>query len=109
MPAKNDQQLPLLVEDLHPVLHAVGNPDMTVAVDRHSLRSRKIARTVAVLAIGQDELSVGIEHLNAIIQRVAYIKIAISINRQSGRLREISGRSQFVIVPGGPDLTQQLE
>jgi hypothetical protein len=59
--AKCDQQLPFLVEDLDAIGHAVGDPDVAVAIDGDTLGTREVSRTVAVLSEGADELAVGVE------------------------------------------------
>ena len=51
-----DQQLPFFVEDLNAILHAVGDPDVSVAINGDAFRPGEIARAVAVLAEGADKL-----------------------------------------------------
>src|SRR5579859_2360427 len=45
---EGDQQLPCFVKDLHAILHSVGNPDMTIAVDGHAFGSREVSRAVPI-------------------------------------------------------------
>ena len=73
MAAKRDQQLGLFVEDLHPVLLSVGNPDMAIRVNRNALRSCEVSRSIAGFAKGAHKLAIGVEDLDAIVQRVANV------------------------------------
>src|SRR5579862_3941272 len=98
-----------MIEDLHPVLHSVDHPNMVVAVDGNALRPGKVSRAVAGLAEHADEFAVAIEYLNAIIQSISYIKIALLVNCQTRWPGEIAGRSEFVFVPAGANPALQLQ
>jgi hypothetical protein len=71
MPAEGDEQPLFLVEDLHAVRLAVRYPDVVIGINRNSLWPRKIPRPMARLAKGADELALGVEILNTIIQSIA--------------------------------------
>ena len=103
------QQLTFVGEDLHPVLHAVGYPHMSVAIDGDALGSRKVAGPVAVLAPGANEHAIGIEDLDAIVQGVGDVEIALLIDSQTRGLGEVAGIRQRVIFARSADVAQQLE
>ena len=76
MAAEHNKELPLVIEHLDAVLHPVSNPDVTVAIDGNALGTGEVAGAVTVLAISRNELALGIEDLNAVVEGVADIKIA---------------------------------
>src|ERR1700685_4185043 len=109
MAAKTNQELSFLIKHLHSVLHAVGYPDVAVAVDRNPFRAREVSRPVTRLAECADEGPIAIEYLNAIVERVGYVEIAITINCQPSRTSEVAGSSKRVFLSGGADSALQLK
>src|ERR1700687_1196975 len=109
MPAKGDQQLRLLVENLHAILLPIGHPDVAIGVNRHSLGTSEISGAVSRLAEGADELAVGVEDLDAVVQGIANVQIAIRVDRDARRFRKVARRGELVIMSGSTDLAQQLE
>ena len=71
MAAKSDQQLRLLIEHLHPVLHAIRHPDVPIGIDCHSFGAREISRAVAGFAERAHEFAVGVKNLDAVVHGVA--------------------------------------
>jgi len=104
-----DQQPAFRGIDLHPVLHRIGHPDVTVAVDGNALGHGKIPRTIAALAESTNKIAVGIEYLNAGIEHVRDVKIAFPVHGDSGWLGEIAWSGQRVVFARCADLAQQLE
>src|ERR1700687_3961371 len=109
MPAKGDQQLRLLVENLHAILLPISYPDVAIGVNRHPLGASEISGAIPRFAEGAHELAVGVENLDAVVQGIAHIKIYILVDCDARRLRKVAWRGEFVIVSGSTDLAQQLE
>ena len=57
----------------------------------------------------RDKFAVGVEDLDAVVQRIADVKIAVRIHRHPRWLGKIAGRGEFVVVSGGADLAYQFE
>ena len=70
MAAHPDQQLAFGRKDLHSVLHGVGHPDMPVGIDRDALGPREVSGTVTGLAECADEVSIGVEDLDPVVEGV---------------------------------------
>ncbi len=109
MPAHPDEQLAFRREHLHPVLHRIGYPDVTVGVDRNALGSREISRTVSRLAKGPDESPIRIENLDAVVEGVGDVEIAVLIDRDIGRPRKIARRGRFMLGTRFADGAQKIE
>ncbi len=77
------QQLPFPIEDLKPVFHCVGYPDVPIAIDSDALGPGKVSWTIAVLAENADEISVGVKDLDPIVESIGHIHIAILIQRHT--------------------------
>src|SRR5580693_8182301 len=95
------QQLAFTIENLKPVLHRIGHPDMTVAIDRYALGPLEVAGTVAVFAELADEVSIGIENLYAIVKGVGHVDIAILIQRHALWRAKVSRGGEEVVFAAG--------
>jgi hypothetical protein len=90
---QGNQQLPLFVENLYPILHSIRYPDMTIAIDGHAFRPRKVPRPIAWLAEGTNKLAIGVKNFNAVVHRVRNVQIAFRIHRNARWFRKVSRRS----------------
>src|SRR5215472_615091 len=106
MSAKGNEKLPFFVKYLNTILHAIGNPDVPVVVDGDTLRPGEIPGSISRLAEGADELAVGVEDLDAVIHGIRDVEIALCIDGDPGWFREVTRRSQLMIMAGGSDFAE---
>src|SRR5208283_5214392 len=64
------QQLPVPIEDLKPVFHLVGYPNVPIAIDSDALGPGKVSGTIAVFAENADEIPVGVKNLDPIVESI---------------------------------------
>src|SRR5579872_2419334 len=108
MSAEAYEQLRLLIENLHAVLHPIDYPNVIVAVDGNAFRPCEVAWPVARFAKGADEFAVAVEDLDAVVQRVSDIKIAFSVHRQSPRPGKIARCGERVLLSASAHPAFQL-
>jgi hypothetical protein len=107
---KIGQQLAFAIEDLQAVFHLVGDPDVAVASPlRCPWAGRSMPGPSPCLPKQADEVSVGIEDLHAIVERVGHVDISVLIQGHALRRAEVAGRGEEVILSAGADAAQQLE
>ena len=109
MATETNEQLRVVIEDLHPILHPVDHPDMVITVNGNPFGPREVSWAVAGFAKGTDEFAVAIEDLDAVVEGISHVEIAVPVDRQSPWPGEISRRGEFVFVPAGADPTLQLQ
>ena len=82
--------LPSGVKYLYAVLHAVGDPDVSVGIDGNAFRPCEIANAVAGLAELANEVAVGIEDLDPVVEGVGDVEIAVLVHGDADWLGEIT-------------------
>ena len=92
MSAHPDEQLARGGKHLHAVLHTVGDPDVTIAVNGDSFGPREVAGTVTCLAKGPNEIAVSIEDLDAIVEGVGDIQISVFVDGHITGLGQVARR-----------------
>ena len=86
------QQLAFAIEDLKPVFHLVGHPDVPIAIHGDALGPGEVSGAIAMLAEEADEVSVGIEDLHAIVEGVGHVDIAVLVQRHALRRAKVAWR-----------------
>ena len=79
------QQLAFTIEDLKPVCHLVGHPDVPIAINCDALGPGGVSGSIAVFAEQADEVSVGIENFHPVVEGVGNVNIAVFIQRHALR------------------------
>ncbi len=64
---------------------------------------REAARPIAVLTDLADELSVGVEDLDAIVHGVGHIDVVVFVERNKARQGEVARRGQLMFLAAGTD------
>ena len=82
---------------------------MTVAVDGKALRASEGTRAVAGTAKHADEVAIGIENLDAVVQGVGHIDVSVGIDGDVGGPRKRPGILIANFSGRTPDSSQQLE
>src|SRR5262249_47668994 len=109
MAAEADKESGFVIKYLNPVLHPIGYPDVAIAVNGYTLWPREIAGAIARLAKGTDELAITIEDLNAVVQGVGDVEVAVGVDCQPAGLSEIAGSCECVVLAGSADGAFQFE
>ena len=103
------QQTAFTIEDLKPVLHLVGHPDVSIPVYRDALGPGEVSWAVTVLAEEADKASVRIEDLHPIVEGVRDVYIAVLVQSDALRRAEVAWRGEVMVLAAGANSAQQLE
>src|SRR3954468_12092733 len=109
VPAHPHQKLSVCRVALQNVLHRVGDPYMTVRINRDSFRPRERSWTISRLAPLADKISVRIENLDAVVVHVRHVQVSVLIDGHIRGYRELARLGQAVLLACRPDFANQVQ